>query len=136
MLSGSNSPYSPLQNPCHISVIFCTRHYPRLFQSFFIYQNFFNTSISITETIGKMTCFYEYPTFRLFLLSLAGFCRGEYGEFDPEIILLQLLTSIKNISHTSTPQYCSIPSIRLIPRNPRYLLYLQYLLYFQYSGNF
>ena len=36
LLSGSNPPYSPIQNPCHISVIFCTCHYSRLFLSFFI----------------------------------------------------------------------------------------------------
>ena len=35
MLSGSNSLYSPIQNPCHISVIFSTYHYLCLFLSFF-----------------------------------------------------------------------------------------------------
>ena len=42
------------------------------------------------------------------LRSLAGFCVGEYGNFELEIILLQLLSSIKKNSHTSSPQYCSI----------------------------
>ena len=31
MLSTSKFPYSPIQNPCHISVIFSTSHYFRLF---------------------------------------------------------------------------------------------------------
>ena len=31
------------------------------------------------------------------LRSLAGFCMGEYGNFELEIILLQLLSSIKKI---------------------------------------
>ena len=53
-----NPPYSPIQNPCHISVIFCTCHYLCLFQSFFIFQkNFLMTKI-ITETFGKMTCIF------------------------------------------------------------------------------
>ena len=42
------------------------------------------------------------------LRSLAGFCMGEYGKKELEIILLQLLSSIKKNSHTSSPQYCSI----------------------------
>ena len=34
------------------------------------------------------------------LRSLAGFCMGEYGEFDAEIILLQLLSIMKIFSPT------------------------------------
>ena len=39
------------------------------------------------------------------LRSLAGFCVGEYGNFELEIILLQLLSSIKKIP---TLPHCSI----------------------------
>ena len=58
MLSTSKSPYSPIQNPCHISVIFSTRHYLCLFQSFFSPQKIFKVTIFITETFGKMTCIF------------------------------------------------------------------------------
>ena len=36
------------------------------------------------------------------LRSLAGFCMGEYGNFEVEIILLQLLSSIKKFPHFHT----------------------------------
>ena len=41
------------------------------------------------------------------LCSLAGFCMGEYGDFDPEIILLQLLLIIKIFPHRA-PAICCI----------------------------
>ena len=37
--SSSNFLYSPIQNPCHISIIFSTRHCSCLFLSFFILKN-------------------------------------------------------------------------------------------------
>ena len=55
------------------------------------------------------------------LRSLAGFCRGEYMDFDPEIIFLQLLLIIKIFS---PPGACNMPysGIRDIPRSPRFLI--------------
>ena len=47
------------------------------------------------------------------LRSLAGFCMGEYGDFDPEIILLQLLLIIKIFSPPTALQYA-------VFRYPRY----------------
>ena len=132
MLSISKSPNSPIQNPYHISVIFCTCHYLCLFQSFFISQKIFKVTTFITETFGKMTCiflstnlpsisvipkklenfFYHFMSFSVYLLLkiqkcdkineiykidifmvrslrlLAGFCMGEFGDFEMEIILL------------------------------------------------
>ena len=55
------------------------------------------------------------------LRSLAEFCMGEYGDFDPEIILLQLLLIIKIFSPPGAC-YMLYSGIRDIPRSPRFLI--------------
>ena len=76
MLSTSKSPYSPIQNPCHISAIFSTRHYFCLFQSFFSLKKIFKVTIFITETFGKMTCIFlstKVPSISLIPKKLENF---------------------------------------------------------------
>ena len=49
--SDPKSLYSPVQNPCHISIIFCTCHHPCLFQSFLNFKK--KTTPTITEIYSK-----------------------------------------------------------------------------------
>ena len=191
MLSTSNSPYSPIQNPCHISVIFCTCHYLCLFQSFFISQKFFKVTTFITETFGKMTCIFLstnlpsisvipkklenflpfYVIFCLLLLKiqkynkineiykidtfmapslrlLAGFCIGEYGEFEVESYYYNYSQVSKKIPHfhTAVLQYskysrypkniyciCSICNISC--KFPVFIIYQKYVMIFSKIDN-
>ena len=70
------------------------------------------------------------------LRSLAGVLYGGVWEiWGRNHIFITTLKYQKN-SLTSTPQYCSIQSIRDIPRSPQYYLYLQYLLCSLVPGKF
>ena len=65
--SKTESPYSPLQNPCHISVIFSTHHSIRLFQSFPPQKSVFPPK-KTSQKQSQLHCS-STPIFCLFLLS-------------------------------------------------------------------
>ena len=126
MLSSSKFPYSPTQNPCHFSVIFFHRYCVDLISVIFMsileyrkndennqtskflnFQNF----IELTKLKKKIKVKKYDKLMARSLRSLAGFCVGEYGNFELEIILLQLLSSIKKFPHfhTAVLQYSKYP---------------------------
>ena len=70
------------------------------------------------------------------LRSLAGDFVWGVGEIWGRNHIFTTTLKYQKNSLTSTLQYCSIQSIRDIPRNTRYYLYLQYLQYSLVPGKF